>query len=154
MKTALRFATAAALLSVMILDAASKPHHFFRFTSNTPGSGRSGTLRYQRGDLLITGPVFFRTSYYGDFLFLFTDKSGKKLVELQQDSSFARIQGTLVGVVWEGEVRSAPASLRGWLSLSPLFVNQVVPLSVRKTIGGEKFEFQFPPRPSMSHMGF
>jgi len=87
-------------------------------------------------------------------LFLFTDHTGKKLIELQQDRSFARIGGQLVGSTWEGETRSAPSNLRGWLALSPLFDNQVVPLSVRKTAGDEKFEFHFAPRPSTGHLGF
>jgi hypothetical protein len=154
MKTAPRLLTAAALFSLIAGAIASAPHHFFRFTSNTPGSARSGTLTYSHGDHIITGPVFVRTTYSGDFLFLFTDRAGKKLVELQQDPLFARVRGQLVAAPWEGEIRSAPANLRNWLSLSSLFVNQVVPLSLRKTTGSENFEFHFPTSPSMSHMGF
>ena len=154
MKTAQLFgASFVALLTSMVLIQA-EPHHFFRFTADTPGNGRSGTLRYERGKLVITGPVFLRTTYYGDFLFLFTDQTGNKLVELQQDRSFARISGKLIGRTWEGGTRSAPSNIKGWLNLSPLFVNQVIPKSVRKKNADEKFEFRFPARPSFGHLGF
>jgi hypothetical protein len=154
MRTALRLLIFQSCFSLLDAAIAAEPHHFFRFTSGTPGNGRTGTLTYSRGDVAITGPVLFRTSYYGDFLLLFTDKSGKRLVQLQQDRSYARIQGQLVGTPWEGEIRFAPANLRGWLSLGPSFVDQVVPLSVRKVTGDEKFQFYFARRARIGHLGF
>ncbi len=154
MRTALRLLIFQSCLSLFDATIVAEPHHFFRFTANTPGNGRTGTLTYSQGDVAVTGPVSFWTSYHGDFWLLFTDKSGKRLIELQQDRSYARIQGQLVGTPWEGEIRSAPANLRGWLSLSPSFVDQVVPLSVRKTVGNEKFQFYFARRARIGHLGF
>jgi hypothetical protein len=56
MKTAHGFLTGLVMLLVPIaLSEGSEPHHFFRVTSNTPGSVHSGTLRYQRGNVTITG---------------------------------------------------------------------------------------------------
>ena len=155
MKSAPPFLTAfIILLSLSVASEAAEPHHFFRFTERTFGGARSGTLRYQHDSTIISGPVFLRTSYYGDFLLLFTDDTGNKLIELQQDLSFARIRGQLVGTTWEGETRSAPSKLQGWLALSPLFVNQVVPLLVRKTVGNERFEFRFQRTRPAGHLGF
>src|SRR6266576_605879 len=134
----LQFSFVALLISIPLTQ--SEAHEFFRFKADTPGNSRSGTLRYERGKLLISGPVFLRTTYYGDFLFLFKDQTGHKLIELQQDRSFARISGKLIGTTWEGETQRAPSNVSGWLSLSPLFVNQVIPKSVKKTYASEKFE--------------
>ena len=148
----LQFSFVALLISIALTQ--SEAHEFFRFKADTPGNSRSGTLRYERGKLVISGPVLLRTTYYGDFLFLFTDQTGHKLIELQQDRSFARISGKLIGTTWEGETETAPSNVSGWLSLSPLFVNQVIPKSVKKTYASEKFEFGFSARRGFGHLGF
>src|SRR5437667_8405294 len=117
MKTPQLFRTSFLALLISTGITQTEAHEFFRLTADTPGNSRSGTLRYERGKLVIGGPVFLRTTYYGDFLFLFTDQTGHKLIELQQDRSCARISGKLIGTTWEGETQTAPSNVRGWLSL-------------------------------------
>ena len=154
MKTPQLFRTSFLALLISTGITQTEAHEFFRLTADTPGNIRSGTLRYERGKLVITGLVFLRTTYYGDFLLKFTDQTGNKLVELRQDYVFARIGGNLIGTTWEGQTRLAPSSVSGWLRLSPLFVNRVIPKSVKKTYGDEQFEFRFPTRPGCGHFGF
>jgi len=80
----------------------------------------------------------------GDFVFRFTNAANATLLELRQDNSYAVIEGRLIGKRWEGPTNSAPSKLRGWLSLSRLFVNQVQSFGRTTTVGDEKFEFRFP----------
>jgi hypothetical protein len=136
-------ASLALLLPVSLL-CADPPHVFRTITARTPGHILTGTLRYQRGETVITGHVVMCMTAEGDFVFRFTNAAKATLLELRQDNSYAAIEGKVIGGRWEGPTNSAPSKLRGWLGLSRLFVNQVQSFGRTTTVGDEKFEFRFP----------
>jgi hypothetical protein len=134
----------ASLALLLPISLYAAPPHVFRTITARTSTILTGTLHYQRGETVIVGRVVMRTTAEGDFVFRFTNAANATLLELRQDNSYAVIEGKLIGGGWEGPTSSTPSKLRGWLSLSRLFVNQVQSFGRTTTVGDEKFEFRFP----------
>ena len=104
---------------------------------------RSGQLMYRNGNVTVVGDVLVRFSRSGDFELTFSKGPGITLFTLQQDANFAQVKSGFAHLSWSGQTESAPAQLRGWLSLREKLLASQKERVVRHTLGPEKFVFRF-----------
>jgi hypothetical protein len=133
------------IIALLIVDltscATTSSHQFAEPTGEW--QMRSGQLLYRNARTTLIGEVLVRYSKNGDFELTFSKGAGVTLLALQQDNSFAEIEGPLVRGGWSGQVEQAPQQLQGWLNLRDKLIRAQDRHAVRCVAGAETFLFRF-----------
>jgi hypothetical protein len=137
-------ATLSGSIAVLMLCAgcASFSRHQF-VEPSLEWQARSGQLLYRAPKTTLIGEVLVRFSKTGEFELTFSKGPSVPLLTVRQDANFAEVRGALVRGGWSGPAASAPAKLRGWLSLRDRLLHSPQQSSIRHVAGAETFIFRF-----------